>query len=127
MLIPTDFSVASRQAIQYAFDLLQDKKEDYRFLLLHTYLIPSAPPHQLISLHDELRKKSLEGLEKERLWAQTLNGDHSVSLETLSSMGSLENVVNHLVDNQKIDCIIMGMERVNCPLLVIPSPKEPKR
>lgn len=121
ILIPTDFSVASRNAIQYAFNLFGDKKEDYRILLLNTYLIPSSPFNQLIFLHDELRKKSLDGLEKQRQWAKGVNPNHPISLEIFSSMGSLENVINYLIDNEKIDCVVMGMEHVNCPLLVVPS------
>lgn len=137
LLIPTDFSVASQLALQYGISFLQDRKEKGEILLLNTYLLPNASPDRLIDLHDELRNKSTLKLKEQVCLAQKAISDHHMSFETLSRMGSFENVIAHLAQERKVDGVIFGLDgtprekekiakvldRIHCPLIVVPFEK----
>ncbi len=139
ILIPTDFSVVSQNAIEWALTFFKNQEGGYRVLLLNTYLVPSLPAHQLITMHDELRKKSIEGLEHQLQLVTEANRQKKASFEILSHMGALENVMAHIVQTQHVDCIVMGMShtqnkkeilekncvcvlnRLQCPILIVPA------
>lgn len=103
-----------------------------RVLLLNVYLPPPSPPQTLVSVHDKLRKHSVQKLEEERASFQKHATSSKISFETLSHIGSPENVIPYLIQEQKIDCVILGIEgnlqngtvkllsRIECPALVIP-------
>ncbi len=134
LLIPTDFSAASQQALQYAVSFLLNSREGGKILLLNTYLLPNAAPDRLVALHDELRNKSTQKLKEQVCFAQEKISDHQIRFETLSRMGSLENVIAHLVNEQKVDGVVLGLQgtpkekerigrmvdRIHCPLITVP-------
>lgn len=134
LLIPTDFSTASQQALQYGISFLQDRKEKGKILLLNTYLLPTAPADRLVALHDELRNRSTQKLKEQIRLAQQAIPDHQISFETLSRMGSFENVIAHLTQEQKVEGVVLGLngtskekekitkvlDRIHCPLIVVP-------
>jgi len=86
---------------------------------------------QVISLNDELKSKSKAGLLEEITQAQKQNKNPQVSIESISHMGSLKNVVHQVLKNEEIDLVAMGKDGGNhvevisnllkeeeCPLLV---------
>lgn len=130
ILLPTDFSNLSRHAMNYAFAYLQDQQNPSQVLVLNTYFPPpmSLSASELIQKHDETRKQSLEGLERELLYLQGITPDHQVTYETLSHMGKLENVMAYLVKNRNISLVLMGkdgqerkLEAVGTPVFLIPN------
>jgi len=138
ILIPTDFSASSKNVIECVLSFLKEVGEDYKLLLLNTYLVPTSQPEDLIAVHDELRKKSREGLEDQRKKMESANLNARISFDTLSHMGTLENVIPHIVKNHHIDCVVMGIDQekrkcvlektyshilnsIMCPLMIVPT------
>jgi nucleotide-binding universal stress UspA family protein len=129
MLIVTDFSVAARNAVRYVLSWLTDVGMRCDVLLLNTYVIPRASADQLIRINDELREKSLNDLKDEAGAAgRMLQGD-GVRIETMSHMGTLENVVDYLTTAKPIACLAAGsgggldaesLKKAHCPVLLVP-------
>ncbi len=127
ILFPTDFSESSQKRLDDALSYLRKEDQSCRVLLLHTYLIPPTPFHDLLKVHDALRQDSLQKLEKEIQRAQVPGS--KASLEALSYLGTLENVISHLAGDQEIDLIIIGdqepdlrrsLHALNQPILTPP-------
>jgi nucleotide-binding universal stress UspA family protein len=131
-LLPVDFSQNSRKLVEEALSYLQERKAPCRVLLLNTYLIPRTPFDRLLEVHDELRKKSTNGLEEELERIRAIMTSPEIAFEILSYMGSLENVIVYLAEERKVDCIILGKEdgnlrksllsRLDCAILTLPFP-----
>lgn len=144
ILLPTDFSENSYNAISYAIKLFQN--EECVFYLLNTYTpvlydseyLTYNSPH--LSLENIYHDNSLEGLEKieKRIRGNLNNSLHKI--EKLSSFSLLNEAIRHQVKTKNIDLIIMGtqgatgalqilfgthtihaIKRATCPLLAIPS------
>lgn len=134
ILIPTDFSLISKNALKIGASLLQTTGLEGRILLLNTYLLPCSSFHQLVSLHDKLKRESMRKLEKQINWIKKSIVLNQITFEVLSSIGSLENVIAHLIDERKMDYVIIGIDenvderivkilkRLRCPALVVPYP-----
>lgn len=131
ILVTTDFSQHSTNTLQYVLRFLQDTQIPCRILLLNTYVVNHQDPDQLITLNDELKKKSLEGLEKERNEALKMLPNPNIKIETYSHLGSLNNVILQLMKKNPIDLVAMGkneghqidvvsrmLKKQQCPLLV---------
>jgi len=71
ILLPTDYSEHSRNAIEYALALF--KGSDQRFLLMNAYYMPHAGAVIMTSIEDILRKSSEEEME---LFVQELTSAH---------------------------------------------------
>lgn len=71
ILLPTDYSDHSRNAIEYALALF--KGSDQRFLLMNAYYMPHAGAVIMTSIEDILRKSSEEEME---LFVQELTSAH---------------------------------------------------
>lgn len=110
ILIPTDFSEDSKYTIKYVLDLLQNNKGPCRVLLLNAYMVLQTDAKLVISQNDELKKKSRAGLLEEEMFAKTKLTNPEVTIETLSSMGSLKNVIYQVLQKEKIDLIAMGKD-----------------
>lgn len=153
ILLPTDFSDNSFEAIRYAFLVFKDV--ECKFYLLHTYtpaiyhtdyLIGS--PGQ-IGLGDILKDSSLTRLEKlqSRLEEQYKNPKHTLFVH--SAFNTLLGEVGEMVEAENIDLIVMGtkgatgakeilfgthtvhvIKKAKCPVLAVPpkfeyeAPKE---
>ncbi len=153
ILLPTDFSDNSFEAIRYA--LLVFKNVECTFYLLHTYtpvvyhteyLIGS--PGQ-IGLGDVLKENSEDQLEKlkSRLEGQYKNPKHKIMVH--SAFNTLLSEISDMVEAENIDLIVMGtkgatgakeilfgthtvhvIKRAKCPVIAVPpkfeyeAPKE---
>lgn len=134
ILIPTDFSEISGSAVKEGICLLQATGMQGKVLLLNTYLLPSFSSHPLVSLHDQLKKESMNKLRNElEKIKKEINSD-KISFEPLSYMGSLDSVISHLTQERKIDYVVIGihgnpkeevtkiLRSLHCPALVVPHP-----
>lgn len=131
ILVTTDFSLHSKNTLKYVLRFIRDTQIPCRILLLNTYVVSHKDPDQLITLNDELKKKSLEGLENERNEALKGLTNPNIEIETYSHLGSLNNVILQLMKKNSIDLVAMGknqghqvdvvssmLKKHQCPLLV---------
>lgn len=143
VLLPTDFSDNSFEAIRYA--LLTFRDFDCKFHLLHTYMPPIyqveyvfGSPGQ-IGLGDVIRENAVNDLDKlqKRLESQYKNSKHA--FESYACLNTLPNQVNEMVEEKNIDVIVMGtkgatgaqeiligthtvhiIKKAKCPVIAIP-------
>ncbi|HLV91490.1 MAG TPA: universal stress protein [Aequorivita sp.] len=148
ILIPTDFSKNSLNAIKYATELFKHGPTD--IYLLHSfydevYEAKSSLPNAVFQdLKDNMMKKKeaeLESLKKE-IFSFSPNPKHT--LQTIVEFRLLVDSVNDWVDKENIDVVVMGtkgktsdklltfgsntlqvIKYVKCPVLAIPSGYSP--
>lgn len=131
ILITTDFSAHSRHTVDYVLDLFQDTQIACQILLVNTFKVLQTDPRKVIEINDELKKLSLTGLEKEKVEALKKINNPRISIDVASHMGSLNNVVLQIIQNEKIDLVGMGkkkgrhvemmsslLRKHRCPLLI---------
>ncbi len=147
ILLPTDFSDNSFEAIRYA--LLVYKNIKCTFYLLHTYTPPVYHTEYLIGspgqigLGDVLHETSLTQLEqlKSRLENQYENDNHSFVVHTV--FNTLLAEISETVEAENIDLIVMGtkgatgakeilfgtntvhvIKKAKCPVIAVPPKYE---
>lgn len=153
ILLPTDFSENSYEAIKYA--LLIHKDVECTFYLLHTYTPPIYQTEYIIGspgqigLGDILHENSMTQLEelKNSLEIDFKNPKHSIMVHT--AFNTLLGEITDTVEAEKIDLIVMGtkgatgakeilfgtntvhvIKRAKCPVIAVPpsfeyeAPKE---
>ncbi|MBT8271374.1 MAG: universal stress protein [Flavobacteriaceae bacterium] len=140
ILLPTDFSDISWNAIAYAIRLFE--KEPCKFYLLHSTLMKVST---MESFTDRLAKTLIQSARNDldnwvkRIEDQTINPEHSY--ETIITENHLDDSVEWAVDKYGIDLVVMATKgatgakgvlfgsnavRViksvsNCPILVVPE------
>lgn len=144
ILLPTDFSENSWNAIKYALQLF--KNQSCKFYLLNTYTpvvyhleYVMVEPAQFGMIND-VREKSLQDLDtfKTRIKNEFNNPKHTI--ETISAFNTLITEIKDIVESKAIDYVVMGttgasgvkeilfgsntvhvFKNVKCPILAIPS------
>jgi nucleotide-binding universal stress UspA family protein len=135
ILVPTDFSVLSRQATEYAGELA--KELGAKIILLHTYMIPapvSEVPYLMVSV-DEIQKELEERIKKDTL---KIFNTWGVEAEWIVRIGMPSDEIKDLTAKREIDLVIMathgegGLEKligsttvntirkIHTPVLVLP-------
>lgn len=136
ILIPTDFSSVSRRALDMGVSIFEHSDEGANFILIATFPFPAGGGHSWIEIHDSWKKAVAKGFAEEIELARQNYSLKNISFETLSFIGSLENVLAHLVRERSIDCVVFGtpqdsrseelvvkiLSRVTCPVLLVPRP-----
>ena len=144
ILLPTDFSQNSWNAIAYASQLF--KNETCKFYLLNAYTpVIYHVEYVLVSpaqygLGDAVRENTLNQLDdfKVRIKKEFKNPKHTI--ETMAAFNTLVSEIKEVVEKNKIDYIVMGtkgatgatevlfgsntvqvFKNVNCPILAIPN------
>jgi len=113
ILLPTDFSPNSINAIHYALNLFKDEK--CIFYLLNVYRVPYVTSQDvayvnteaLIDLEEGLRKTSEESL-KELVEKLIAGGNKNHLFETISDYNFLSESVKKIVKEKETDLIVMG-------------------
>jgi len=144
VLLPTDFSNNSRNAIQYAFQFFKDQDCDFYFLnvqKISEYLTgdiyAASKDNSLFGAVIQDNKQKLKNFidELEREY-----GRETITIHPIVDYDIFTDAVNQVVDKKKIDIIIMGsngatgakevifgsntlsvIRKVDCPLLIIPE------
>jgi nucleotide-binding universal stress UspA family protein len=144
ILLPTDFSDNSWNAIKYALQLFKDHK--CHFTLLHTYtpilyqfeyMQSSTPQFQVLETVKETAKKKLASVLK-KIETEFYNPNHLFA--QTASFNTLSEEINQLYKGKVMDMIIMGtkgasgfkevlfgsntvhvLKNAKCPLLAIPT------
>lgn len=147
ILLPTDFSDNSLEAIRYALLVFKDVK--CTFYLLHTYIPPVYNAEYLIGspgqigLGDVMQETSITQLEKlkTRLENQYENSKHTFIVHT--AFNTLLGEISETVATEGIDLIIMGtkgatgakeilfgtntvhvIKKSKCPVIAVPPKYE---
>lgn len=108
LIVPTDFSPAANNAIDYAVNLA--KFFDARVILVHAYPVPAInddPPFsaaELMELYDDSERKL-------RRITQSLYRKHGVDLdiEYVAEMGAPLTVIDSVAKANNADLIVMGI------------------
>jgi len=144
ILLPTDFSANSWNAIKYALQLFKD--ETCKFYLLNAYTpiiyhveYVLVRPAQF-GMADVIRKNSLKGLKdiKNRINKEFNNTNHS--FKCIAAFNTLIPEIKEIVEDKNIDFVVMGtkgatgakeiligsntvhvIKNVKCPILAIPD------
>ncbi len=145
ILIPTDFSANAWNALNYAVHLLKD--EACSFYIMNAYqvfdfpseiLLPMNPVEERFRIAREYSERNLQKILDE-LEVRTDNPKHE--FHSISIYNRLLNAVREVMEDQKIDIIVMGtrgeggsivrefgsnavelMENIRqCPILAIPQ------
>ncbi len=110
VLIPTDFSHHSRHSIECVLDLLQNTSKPCRILLVNSFMILQTDAKLVIAQNDEAKQISLDGLLRDKNFANKNLPNPLITIETVSHMGSLRNVISHLLLKERFDLIAMGKD-----------------
>jgi nucleotide-binding universal stress UspA family protein len=144
ILLPTDFSDNSWNAIKYALQLF--KKQECKFYILNTYIpiiynmeymMSGSNIYELDELQKTQSTKELENI-KVKITEEFNNSSHSI--ETISSFNNLIPEISEVIDREEIDFVVMGtkgatgatellfgsntvhvLKNAKCPLLAIPE------
>lgn len=102
ILVPTDFSKAAFNALEYAVNLA--KKLNTEVILLNAYAVPNTSI--MIDLTDVLKNDSINGLIKVK--NELLELYPNTEIETIDYNGDLISSVKFCSTNNNIDLVIMG-------------------
>ncbi len=143
ILLPTDFSENSYEAIQYALKTFEGMVS--KFYLLHTYMPPVYHAEYLvgspglIGLGDVIREAAVENLDilKKRIEKEYPNSNHTFIC--IASLNTLTGEITRMVTDEKLDLIVMGtkgatgakeilfgtntvdiIKRAKCPVIAVP-------
>jgi nucleotide-binding universal stress UspA family protein len=135
ILLPVDFSPASRNAAVFAAELA--KLLGSKLLLFHAYMLPtpiSEVPYAMVTV-DNLQKENEESIRKEADW---IHDNYALEVEWLVRIGIASDEIKTLTKERDIGLIVMGMKgaggldkiigstttnvsrKVKTPVLVIP-------
>lgn len=144
ILLPTDFSNNSWNAIKYAIQLFKDEKcifyllNAYTPIIYHVEYVLVSPAQ--FGLADAIRMNSLKGLEgiKNRINNEFNNSNHN--LECIAAFNTLIPEIKKIVEDKNIDFVVMGtkgatgakevligsntvhvIKNIKCPVLAIPD------
>ena len=144
VLLPTDFSDNSMNAVKYALEFFKYHKTEFYFM--HAYQNEFYDNEELISREvyddvlDNISNASQKGLEDLLKEVKNLAPNPRYTYHIISSFNTLVEEANYLADKHNIDLIVMGtkgksnerdivfgsqtfqvLKYVQCPVLAIPS------
>lgn len=153
ILLPTDFSKNSMNAINYALEFFKYQKAEFFFM--HAYQNEFYDHDELISRQvfddvlDGVRNKSQSSLDDLLVTVKKIAPNPKYTYHKISAYNTLVEEANLIVDSKDIDLIVMGtkgksddrtivfgsqtfqvLKYVECPVLAIPSDytnTQPKR
>jgi nucleotide-binding universal stress UspA family protein len=144
ILLPTDFSNNSWNAIQYAIQLFKDQECTFHLLNVYTPIVYQEQffeiPNEQTELINEIKESSIKQLDKQlaEINSKFKNKNHTIL--KISSFNTLENEIEKLYQENVIDFIVMGtkgasgitevlfgsntvniIKNTKCPVLAIPN------
>ena len=143
ILLPTDFSDNARNAMVYAVQLFGFKEVQY--ILLNTFIEPHMAAGSLVSMKDELQKRSTEGLTNDMEFLKERFKDQELSIQRRSGYGDLAYLINKAAKDEFFDFVVMGtkgetagrwlmgsvakstIQTVTVPVIVVPEDAKYKK
>ena len=135
ILVPTDFSEAAKNALNYAIELA--KKSGSEIYLHHAYTMPQSGSAVMIDVSDVLKQDAEKNLAKEveRVSSKLEN----INLHTQSSYSVAVSSIAEFCTKLSVDLIVMGttgasgmkevfvgsntaalIKETRCPIIVVP-------
>ncbi len=106
ILLPTDFSSVASNAMDYALTVYGD--EPVHYILLNAFVVQPGPEGKSYQEEQTDHKAKLD--EEEKIWAAKINDQSKVS--TILHLGNIDYLSNELLEENKVDLVIMGTEGV---------------
>lgn len=113
LLIATDFSANAKHAAEYGYNLAKQIKAD--IVLCNAVIVPAEIPQAGIIIwpleeYDTLMKYSVDDLTllKTGLQHKDTGDGFKPSIDMVNENGRVAEVINRIVDDEKIDLVIMG-------------------
>jgi nucleotide-binding universal stress UspA family protein len=144
ILLPTDFSENSMNAVKYALEFFKYQKTEFYFM--HAYQNEFYDHEELVSREvfddvlNETKNKSEQSLENLLSEVKEIAPNPRFKYHSISAYNTLVEEANYIVDKYNIDLIVMGtkgksnerhiifgshtfqvLKYVQCPVLAIPS------
>ncbi|AFL79675.1 universal stress protein UspA-like protein [Aequorivita sublithincola DSM 14238] len=145
ILIPTDFSKNSWNALKYAMEIY--KREDCEFFILHTFYHSGYSKDNLLipepteKAHLAAKENAERNMEKFKVQMGLFEENDKHTFQYITEFGSFFDVLKKTVEKQDIELVVMGtqgetdnktiilgsnavnaMEEIrNCPVLAIPA------
>lgn len=117
ILVPVDFSDLSGYAIEYAIEIA--KIHNSKILLVHAIedLLNFAVPGDFVLSTEEFieKEKALQIIKTERLnkYTEAIGAKYGFAFESKVAFGATHRAVNDLVENEKIDLVVMSTHGVS--------------
>ncbi|PBQ30509.1 hypothetical protein CNR22_01575 [Sphingobacteriaceae bacterium] len=110
ILVPTDFSRAARNAINYATEMAKRMKA--KLVLLHVYLppVPVSEVPMIIPLPAESETYILKKLKRIKNDLLLKRGNKNLEIETVCTSGVPVDEIYLYSLSQKVDFVVMGMQ-----------------
>ncbi|MFI0431102.1 universal stress protein [Mariniflexile sp. HMF6888] len=144
ILLPTDFSENSMNAVKYALEFFKHQKVDFFFM--HAYQNDFYNHEELASrevfddILEKVKNQSQKSLENLLETVKKMTSNSRFTFHAISAYNTLVDEANLIADSKKIDLIVMGtkgksderhiifgshtfqvLKYVKCPVLAIPS------
>ncbi len=136
ILVPTDFSETSINALDYAIEISEVMKA--KLILFHAYHMPATQVEaQVVISWDKIEEDSMNALKEIEKNIYRKHGDQ-LNIECICSCGFAVEEIKFIAKEQNVDLIIMGMQgagylteklvgsnttslmgEIKCPLLAI--------
>lgn len=136
ILVPTDFSDAAKNALDYAINIAKRIKGE--ILLMNAYSIPRSGSSVMIDVSDVLKQDSIKKLQEEKQRIESSLGNIKLSL--VSKNGFMNSSIASAIAENEISFVIMGttgasgiketfigsntaslIKEINIPLIVVPK------
>lgn len=105
IVIPTDFTPGSQLVLERVLRFLHECPYPCELVLLNTYLVKHTDPARVIELNDELKKKSLDGLNRLKQEVSEKLANPLVTIDIASHLGSLQNVIQNFLMRDRYEII----------------------
>lgn len=138
ILLPTDFSANSLNAIKFAISVFHSKNT--RFVLLNAYRITPISIEEYVDKIPDFAKESEKGLQKMLTVIKKTFPGKKINIGVLSKLGYPVEVISKISKREKADLAIMGtkgaggvkeilmgsitadtIKNVPCPVLAVPE------
>jgi nucleotide-binding universal stress UspA family protein len=108
ILVPTDFSSAAGNAIDYAAEIAKLVKA--KIILFHAYHVPAVVTDVPTTMpsQDDLEKNAMNSLKK--IQADIEHKEAEIDIECVCQSGFVVDEINLYVKENEIDLIVMGMQ-----------------
>ncbi len=107
IIVPTDFSQTAKNCARYAIEFAKFVQAD-RLILFNAYSMPLATEMSWAIIQtEELQKMSEDSLEAEKVELQALAP--GLRIDVVSEFGFLQDTIQDVVEEHKVDLIIMGI------------------
>lgn len=113
ILIPTDFSSASKGLIERVLESHHQTSTITEILLLNTFIVNETDPELVIVANDKLKLESRTSLCLLKSQAEEKNKNPHISIETASHLGSLKNVVQQILKKESFNQMAVTKEQAN--------------